>query len=171
MQNSSVPLGKGAGDGGRYGLDVSALPFVDEHAAVVEAAPGEVWAALVGTIDGAFGGRAATGYARLVGCEPRRAGGPRPLTAGSTLPGFEVVGARPGAVLELVGRHRFARYALTFRLDDLGDGTTRLRAETRSEFPGLAGAVYRAAVIGSGVHGVSVRRLLAGVARRSASAG
>jgi hypothetical protein len=75
--------------------------------------------------------------------------------------------ADPGRELVLEGRHRFSSYALVFRLERLGPGRSSLRAETRAVFPGPAGGVYRALVVGTGGHAVGMRRLLAGVRRRS----
>lgn len=72
--------------------------------------------------------------------------------------------SEPGRRLVLRGRHRFAIYALTFVVDG-----GSLRARTDAAFPGLLGRLYRAAVIGSGAHGLVTRRLLrkvATVARR-----
>jgi hypothetical protein len=84
--------------------------------------------------------------------------------------GFAVEVALPGAELRLAGRHRFSVYALTFRLDDLGAGRTRLRAESRAAFPGPVGALYRAVVVRSGAHVVLTRRLLRAVRNRAAAA-
>jgi hypothetical protein len=66
-------------------------------------------------------------------------------------------------ILRLEGRHRFSRYALTFRLREAGNATT-VTAESRAEFPGMAGTAYRALVVGTGGHVVAVRRLLARIA-------
>ncbi|MBZ0090389.1 MAG: hypothetical protein K8H90_08440 [Thermoanaerobaculia bacterium] len=76
------------------------------------------------------------------------------------MPGFRVAESEPGRRLALRGRHRFARYALTFVLDG-----GRLCAQTHAEFPGLRGRLYRAAVIDSGGHRLITRRLLRQVAR------
>ena len=138
---------------------------LDEHAVDVAAGAEAVWAALLDTL-GATRPGAAT-YARLVGCADHDATGPRPLAAGSTVPGFRVAAADPPRELLLEGRHRFSTYALAFRIDDLGPGRTRLRAESRADFPGLRGRVYRGLVVGSGGHVVLVRRLLAGIGRRA----
>lgn len=146
------------------------LPYVDEHAVLVTAGPGAVWRALADTLDGSFGGPAAVAYVRLVGCADRTASGPRPPAAGSVFPGFRVVSAEPGRELALAGRHRFSDYALTFRIEAAGEDRTRLRAETRAAFPGLAGGLYRLAIIGTRGHAVGTRRLLAAV-RRGAEAG
>ena len=140
------------------------LPSVDEHAREIGAPAEAVWAALGRMLASQLGGKDA--IARALGARPHRSAGD-PLHEGSTLPGFDVVRAVPDEELALTGRHRFSRYALTFRLDRLADGRTRLRAETRAAFPGLHGTAYRAMVIGSRGHVVAVRRMLAGVARRA----
>lgn len=145
-----------------------ALPYVDEHAVEVAAGAGEVWAALL-EVDRSFSGRGIEAYARLVGCEDDRPAGPRPLAEGSSMPGFRVAAAAPPSEMVLAGRHRFSTYTLTFRIDDLGPGRSRLRAESRAAFPGPGGAAYRVLVIGTRGHVVGTRRLLAGL-RRAAEA-
>lgn len=80
-------------------------------------------------------------------------------------PAFHVELAAPPTELVLAGRHPFARYALTFRIDDVGDGRARLRAESRAVFPGIHGRLYRLAVIGTRFHVLAVRRLLRGIQR------
>jgi len=142
------------------------LPFIDEHGVEVEAPPEVVWEALCRVAEGAFstpfGGR----FAQLVGCQSTQNSGPRPLTAGSAIVGFEVARAVPGSELALVGRHRYSEYALVFRLEGDG-GRTRLRAETRARFPGTAGRLYRAAVIGTRGHVLMTMRLLNAVKNRA----
>ncbi|WP_371669043.1 hypothetical protein OG985_16100 [Streptomyces sp. NBC_00289] len=145
----------------------NALPRVDEHTTVVAAGADAVWRAVSDTLDASFAGRNATAYGRLVGCADRTSSGPRPLTEGSTLPGFRVTAAVPGRTLTLEGSHRFSTYALIFRIEETAPGRHRLRAETRAAFPGPAGAVYRVLAIGTGLHAAGVRRLLAGVRRRA----
>jgi hypothetical protein len=149
------------------GSPMSDLPYIDEHARVIAAAPAAVWEALGRTVEAAVSSGAAPAYARAIGCEDREAGGPRPLAAGSTFPGFHVAAAVPGEELTLAGRHHFSRYRLTFRLDDLGGGRTRLRAETRAVFPGLHGRLYRAAVIGTRMHVLVTGRILKATAHRA----
>ncbi|MEV0742391.1 hypothetical protein AB0I51_42165 [Streptomyces sp. NPDC050549] len=148
-------------------MEVDALPHVDEHATVVAAGVGEVWRTLTVMLDRAYSRPGWARYARLVGCADRTASGPRPLAEGSVFPGFRVVGAVPGRELVLRGSHRFSAYAFVFRLDELGPGRSRLRAETRAVFPGPAGAVYRLLVVGTGGHAAGVRRLLSGIRRRA----
>jgi hypothetical protein len=104
--------------------------------------------------------------ARALGCVDVEASGARPLGMGSTCPGFHVAAAEEQVMLALVGAHRFSSYALIFRLDDLGAKGTRLSAETRAEFPGLKGRLYRAMVIGTRGHVIVTRGLLAAVERR-----
>jgi hypothetical protein len=122
---------------------------------------------LLDTVDRDLARSPAAAYARLVGCEPSSSSGPRPLTPGSTIPGFRVVNATAPAVFVLEGRHRFSRYALTFRLDTSSPASTRITAETRAEFPGVLGGAYRLLVIGTRGHVVAVRRLLGAVRRRA----
>jgi len=143
------------------------LPYVDEHTTVIAAGTEVVWRMLGNTLDRSSSRPGAVGYARLVGCADRTASGPRPPAEGSTFPGFRVTAAIPGRELVLEGRHRFSTYALIFHLEELGPGRSRLRAETRAAFPGLAGGLYRRLVIGTGGHRVGVRRLLAGIRRRA----
>ncbi|MBP2582748.1 hypothetical protein J3A78_003226 [Streptomyces sp. PvR006] len=138
------------------------LPFVDEHVVVVDAGVEELWARLLVKVGRSLSTAGGARYARVVGAVPREAGGVRPLGAGSEFPGFRVARVVPGRELALEGRHRFSTYSLVFRVEELGGGRCRLRAETRAVFPGVAGRVYRALVIGSGGHAFAMRRLLAG---------
>jgi len=144
------------------------IPFVDEHAVTVAGAPAQVWPAVCDVVDRMTSGLVSEPFARLLGCVPATAGGPRPLAVGSAIPGFRVTAAEPGRELRLEGRHRFSRYALVFRLDALGPDRTRVRAESRAAFPGLHGRAYRALVIGTRGHVVAVRRLLSTIERRAA---
>lgn len=146
--------------------DPDALPFVDEHGVEVAAPPEAVWESLCRVAEGSFSSPLAGRIARLVGCEQTAATGPRPLAAGSTIPGFAVARAEPGSELALAGRHRYSEYALVFHLDGEG-ATTRLRAETRAVFPGTSGRLYRAAVIGTRGHVLVTMRLLTAVKRRA----
>jgi hypothetical protein len=143
------------------------LPHIDEHSMEIDADPAVTWDALLRVAEDSVSAGAAPRLARLLGCADVEASGPRPLAAGSTVPGFHVAAAEGPKELALAGRHRFSTYALVFRLDDLGDGRTRLRAETRAEFPGLKGRAYRAMVIGTRGHVLATRRILGAVKRRA----
>jgi len=137
---------------------VDDLPHVDTHARRIVASPQEVWSALITVLRGTMrsGGR----LIPILGAEPGVASAAFSGQVGDTLPGFRVAEAELGRRLVLCGRHRFSSYRLTFVLDG-----EELRAETHAAFPGFAGKLYRAAVIGSGGHRVLVRRLLKQVAR------
>jgi hypothetical protein len=148
-------------------MQIASLPYLDEHETVIAAGVGDVWRSLGETLDRSFSRPGAARYARLVGCADRTAAGPRPVAEGSAFPGFRVVSAVPEQELVLEGRHRFSSYALIFRLEQAGPGRSRLRAETRAAFPGLAGGPYRLLVMRTGGHVAGVRRLLSTVRRRS----
>lgn len=143
------------------------LPHVDEHATIVAADRERTWSALLHVVEATVSGAGAPRYARLVGCADTVASGPRPLAVGSAFPGFHVVAAAAPAELALVGSHRFSDYALIFHLGEAGPGRTRVRAETRAVFPGVKGGAYRALVIGTRLHVLATRRLLAGVRRKA----
>jgi hypothetical protein len=143
------------------------LPWIDEHASEIDAPASVVWPALLRTVERMTAGGAAPRYARAVGCADTEAGGPRPLEVGSTVPGFHVAELAPQASLTLAGAHRFSNYALVFRLEPLGGRRSRLVAETRADFPGVRGRAYRAAVIGTRMHVLVVRRVMRGVAQRA----
>jgi hypothetical protein len=151
-------------------MPISELPFIDAHATDIDAPVSNVWPALVEQVGAMLSGRIAPLFARAVGCDDRDTAGPRPLAEGATVPGFRVASVIPGTELVLEGHHRYSTYALTFRVKAIGERRTRLRAETRATFPGLAAGVYRLVVVGTGGHEVAVRRLLAGVRRRVESA-
>ena len=131
---------------------MEALPFIDEHTVIADAAPEAVWDAVHASFT-------------------------RPLT-GVTLRYAELVGApdgqpflvdrseRPG-LLGLVGSHRFSRYALTFTFEALGADRTRLTARTNAAFPGVAGQLYKTAVIRSRAHRVLTRAMIRRLATRA----
>jgi hypothetical protein len=148
-------------------VTAGSLPRIDEHATTVSAPAPVVWDALLHIAEHSFGSPRSTAVARALGCRDDALAGPRPLAAGSAFPGFHVVAADAPRQLELAGSHRFSRYALIFRLDELAAGRAQLRAESRAEFPGLHGAVYRALVIGTRGHVLAVGRLLTAVKRRA----
>ncbi|MEU3746856.1 MULTISPECIES: hypothetical protein [Streptomyces] len=139
------------------------LPYVDEHAVIVELGADEAWVRVRGGVERALARPWLAAYARVVGAEPREGGGPRPLAEGALFPGFRVVRAVPGRELALEGRHRYSSYSLVFRIEELADGRSRLRAVSRAAFPGVAGWVYRVLVIRSGGHAAGMRRMLASI--------
>lgn len=142
---------------------VPPLPHIDEHALTIAADRAAVWSALERVVDRA----APSWFSRLLGCDDTAPSGPRPLAEGSSVPGFHVVTADHPSRLGLAGRHRYSDYELVFRIDDLGEGRSRLRAETGAIFPGGLGAVYRMLLMGTGAHVLATRRMLAHVARRA----
>jgi hypothetical protein len=147
--------------------DPQRLAYVDERETTVEAPADRVWSSLLEIVERVGSGALERILVRLLGCVDRASSGEHPLQVGSTLPGFSVLAAVPSSRLTLVGRHRFSRYALIFRLEPLSSTGSRLRAETRADFPGPHGRAYRLLVLGSRGHVLAVRRLLATVKRRA----
>lgn len=145
----------------------SELPYVDEHAAIVAADRAATWESLLRVAEATVSSGGAAGFARILDCADIEPAGPRPLAVGSTIPGFRVAVAEAPAELSLVGSHRFSDYALIFRLEELGAARTRLRAETRAEFPGFKGAVYKGLVIGTRLHVLATRRILGATKSRA----
>jgi hypothetical protein len=143
------------------------LPHIDEHSLVIEAGRQATWEALLRVAEASVSAAAAPRYARLVGCIDTEAAGPRPLAEGSAFPGFHVATAVAPTELALAGSHRFSDYALVFRLEEVDGGHTRVRAETRAEFPHLKGAIYKGLVIGTRMHVLATRRILSGVKRNA----
>ena len=104
------------------------LPYIDEHAISIAAYRATCWTALLSVM-----------------CRDRR-------DPSSVPPGFLLESATPPDRFALHGRHPFAVYRLVFELTDDGPGRTRVAAQTFAAFPGAAGTVYRAIVIGTGGH-------------------
>ncbi|MGZ5376255.1 MAG: YybH family protein [Solirubrobacterales bacterium] len=150
-------------------VPIDGLPPIDEHSVAIAADPGRTWEALIATLPRALGSRRGGLGASMLGSAYTEAKG-EPSVIGSTLPGFVVSRSVRPATLALLGQHRFSRYALVFCIDDLGPGRSRLRAETRAEFPGATGRVYRGLVIGTRGHVLVVRRLLRAVRKRAENA-
>ena len=122
------------------------LPYIDEHAITVDANRAETWSALL----------------RVMCRDPHDP---------STVPiGFVLDEARPSERFALKGRHPFAVYRWVFELDPELEtapddtATTRVRALTWADFPGIHGKIYRALVIGTGGHRVAVRWTLKRIA-------
>lgn len=135
------------------GEDATDLPYVDTHEITIDAPRGVVWTALERHVDESLVMRGP--FARVLGTEPAR--------------GFEVRELVPLRRLVLGGRHRFARYRLSFELVDAPGGGTRLSAVTHAEFPGVLGWVYRTLVIGTRLHVLATRGILHAVRRRTST--
>ena len=142
-----------------------ALPLVDRHGFRTAADADKVWAALAPTLLASFGTRRARWFARVVGCSQRKVSRPFLMRPGDRLAGFRIVTAQQPAELVLEGEHRFARYALIFRIAQR-EGITTVGAETRAVFPGSPGRAYQGLVVGTGAHGRVTRRILRGLRRR-----
>ena len=131
---------------------MEALPFIDEHSVVADASAEAVWDSVHAAFD-----RPLTGvtrrYAELVGVRDGQA--------------FVVDTAVRPELVGLIGEHRFSRYALTFTVEPLGPDRTRLTARTNAVFPGIAGQLYKTAVIRSRAHVVVTRGLLRRLAKRA----
>jgi hypothetical protein len=147
-------------------VPIESLPPIDEHETRIDAPAQAVWDALLPTVAGSFGGRASGAIARALGCAETESTGDL-SHPGGTMPGFVVARVVPPVLLALLGAHRFSRYALVFRIDAMVDRTSRLRAETRAEFPGAKGRAYRTLVIGTRGHVLVVRRLLRAIKRKA----
>lgn len=147
--------------------EAQALPFIDRLGIEIGADRETAWDALLEVLARSLESRTSRKAARALGASELRASGPRPLSAGSTLPGFRVAAAEDQRRLTLDGSHRFARHEMVFELTDLGSGRTELAVITRAEFPGPIGTLYRTLVIGSGGHVIATRRLLAAVGREA----
>lgn len=147
-------------------VPLEALPSIDEHGILVLARREVVWDALVETLRAYSSGRGSERGAELLGCAETMPTG-SPDRIGSTLPGFVISRVVKPAVIALCGQHRFSRYGLVFSLEETNDDHTLLRAETRAEFPGLTGRVYRALVIGTRGHVFAVNRILKAVKKRA----
>lgn len=143
--------------------ELESLPFLDEHREHIDVPADVAWTALVGVLRRRVGG--ARTLARVLGCDPAEGTSGFSGRVGETLPGFRVVDSEPGRRLALRGRHRFARYALTFLID--GD---QLRARSEAAFPGIHGRMYRALLMGTGGHRLVTRGLLRHVARAAGRA-
>ena len=141
--------------------DAPDLPFIDEHAARVTTTAAQTWSAAIRVLRAELSSGAA--FARMLGASPGGISGDWSGTGdvtGATLPGFTVVAAERPSRLELRGQHRFSRYRLVILIDD-----DEVRAQTYAAFPGVAGRMYRACVIGSRAHRAIVRRMLRRIAR------
>jgi hypothetical protein len=136
--------------------------YRDVRAATLAASPEIVWRAVLDQVE-VLG--LPSWYVRLIGCRDRQAAGPRPLAAGSVVPGFKVTTADPPTEIVLDGVHRFSVYTLTFRAVPT-DAGTRLEAHSDATFPGVLGAIYRLLVIDSRFHKLATRSIVRRIRRR-----
>lgn len=126
------------------------LPFIDDHRVHVHAPVEETRAAIV-KLAGRLAGRPAPrAFVSLWRLEPPS--------------GFAIEASSSSERIVLSGHHRFARYELAFELHSTSEGVD-VCGRTSAEFPGAAGRLYRALVIGSGGHGVAVRAMLRRIRR------
>ncbi|MEO7197300.1 MAG: hypothetical protein ABIZ50_02400 [Solirubrobacterales bacterium] len=142
------------------------LPPIDEHYIEIEAPAEVAWAALFPAIEAAFATPFARRFSQRVGALETEARGDL-HHPGGTLPGFTVSRAIAPVMLAMSGEHRYAKYAIVFRIDLLPGQRTCVRLETRAKFPPGKGRLYRAAVIGTRGHVVIVNRLLRSIKRRA----
>lgn len=147
-------------------VPLESLPFVDEHFIEIAASPEQVWDALITVLGGVSDGRSHSPVARALGCAQTEVEGDVG-EIGSTVPGFVVTRSIRPAVLALMGQHRFSRYALIFTILEKPSGLVLLSAQTRAEFPGRRGSVYRGLVISSRGHVIVTSRLLRSVRKRA----
>lgn len=147
-------------------VPIESLPFIDEHWIEIAAKPEEVWDALIRTVAGVSEARSGAPMAKALGCEEIVAEG-ETGEIGSKIPGFVVTRSVRPAVLALMGQHRFSRYALIFSILEKPSGLMLLSAQTRAEFPGRKGRVYRGLVIGTHGHVVVTTSILRQVRKRA----
>ncbi len=147
-------------------VPLESLPFIDEHYIEIAAKPEEVWEALIAVVSGVGDGRSGAPMAKALGCEEIEAEG-QTGDIGSKIPGFVVTRSVEPAVLALMGQHRFARYALIFSIIEKPSGLMLLSAQTRADFPGKKGRLYRGLVVGTHGHVVVTLNLLRNVRKRA----
>ena len=151
-------------------VPLESLPFIDQHAVAIRAQPMATWEALLAVSRGMGGGRPGPRISRALGAFYTEVEG-EPGEIGSTIPGFVVARSIPPAVLALMGQHRYSRYALIFSIVEGPDGNSELSAETRAEFPGFQGQVYKTLVIRSRGHVLATRHILTAVRKRAERSG
>lgn len=147
-------------------VPIESLPFIDEHWIEIAAKPEEVWDALMHVVSGAGESRSGAPLSKALGCEETETEG-EAGEIGSKIPGFVVTRSVRPAVLALMGQHRFSRYALIFTILEKPSGLMLLSAQTRAEFPGRKGRVYRGLVVGTHGHVVVTTSLLRQVRKRA----
>jgi len=166
MTDSDAPAVNGAVRPQTIDVPLEKLPPIDEHAIEIDAPAEVAWEALFPTLERAFNGRHAQRYAERIGADVTAAAGDL-HHPGGTLPGFTVIRAIEPVMLALAGRHRYSQYAVVIRIDLLPGQRSQVRIETRAEFPGRKGRLYRAGVIGTRGHVMVVSRMLRAIKRRA----
>jgi len=146
------------------------LPFVDAWSIEIEAPPRAVWNAVLAFGPGAPPSLAHRAFARIWRTDPAGSNGLASHVLGAEAPGFAVCQSVPPATYALAGRHRFARYQLVFRIDQLEPGRSRLTAETFAIFPGPAGRLYRMFLMDAKLHGLVMWSMVRRVRRRAEAA-
>ena len=142
------------------------LPPIDEHYIDVEAPAEATYAALFPTMESALGSKFSRSYCERIGALETEAHGDL-HHPGGTLPGFTVTRAIAPVMLALAGEHKYAKYAVVFRIDLLPGQRSRVRLETRAEFAAGKGKLYKAAVLGTRGHIIIVNRMLRSIKRRA----
>jgi hypothetical protein len=145
-------------------VPLEALPPIDEHYVDVDAPAEATYAALFPAIERAFAGKFAHSYCERVGALETEVTGDL-HHPGGTLPGFTVTRAIAPVMLALAGEHRYAKYAVVFRIDLLPGQRSRVKLETRADFTPGKGRIYKAAVIGTHGHVLVVNRMLRSIKR------
>lgn len=150
--------------------DRTLLPFVDAWSIDIGAPPRAVWEAVLACVPGPRSGMALQAFAWVWGADPAGSNGLASHVLGAERPGFAVCEVVPLATYALTGRHRFARYQLVFRIDQLGPGFSRLTAETFATFPGRAGRLYRMLLMDAKFHALMMWLMLRRIRRRAETA-
>ena len=166
MRVSEAPPVKGKLKPRTIDVPLEELPPIDEHAIEIDAPAEVAWEALFPTLERSFNGRNAERYAERLGAVVTVAQGDL-HHPGGMLPGFTVIRAIEPVMLALAGRHRYSQYAVVFRIDLLPGQRSQVRLETRAEFLGRKGRLYRAGVIGTRGHVLVVNRMLRAIKRRA----
>ena len=153
---------------GRRAIDVplEKLPPIDEHEIEVDAPAEAAWAAIFPTLEHSLDTKFGRRYSEKVGAIETDCHGDL-HHPGGTLPGFVVSRAIAPVMLALLGEHKFSKYAIVFRIDLLPGQRSRVRLETRAQFDGTRGRIYKLGVLGTRGHVLVVRRILRAIKRRA----
>jgi len=170
MSVSDPPTPSGALKPLTIDVPLEQLPPIDEHAIEIDAPAELAWGALFPMLEGTLDHPRARRYARRIDAAVTTAHGDLGHPGGM-LPGFTVIRAIEPVMLALAGRHRYAQYAMVFRIDLLPGQRSRVRLESRAQFLGRRGRLYRAGVVGTRGHVLFVNRMLRTVKRRAENVG